>query len=76
LGRTPESRLDELAALQEPGNHPVDVPIMCSITRFGLRNARSLASSYLDFRRLLRAVEEWRSVTRVEELVDLHWLDR
>jgi hypothetical protein len=36
----------------------VDVPIMCSITRFGLRNTRSLASSYLDFRRLLHAVEE------------------
>jgi hypothetical protein len=31
---------------------------MCSITRFGLRNTRSLASSYLDFRRLLHAVEE------------------
>jgi hypothetical protein len=27
---------------------------MCSITRFGLRNVRSLATSYLDFRHLLR----------------------
>src|SRR5207247_381179 len=54
LGSTFESKLEELASLREPGSHPVDVPIMCSITRFGLRNARSLASSYLAFRHLLR----------------------
>lgn len=40
--------------LQQPGDHPVDVPITCSITRFGLRSARHLPPSYLDYRQVLR----------------------
>jgi hypothetical protein len=47
---TPES-------LRTPGDHMVDAPIMCSITRFGLRNARSLLASYLDFRRVVGSVQ-------------------
>jgi hypothetical protein len=47
-----------LKLLQEPGEHAVDVPITCSITRFGLRNRRSLASSYLNYRRVLRASDK------------------
>ena len=44
--------------LTEPGDHAVDVPITCSITRFGLRSARFLASSYRDYRRLLHTANE------------------
>lgn len=41
--------------LQEPGDHRVDAPIMCSITRFGLRHRRGMLPSYLDYRRIDRA---------------------
>jgi len=40
--------------LREPGDHPVDVPIICVITRFGLRSARYLLPTYLDYRRVVR----------------------
>jgi hypothetical protein len=40
--------------LDEPGDHPVDVPIICVITRFGLRSVRYLLPTYLDYRRVLR----------------------
>lgn len=42
--------------LDEPGDHPVDVPITCVITRFGLRSARYLLPTYLDYRRVVREV--------------------
>jgi hypothetical protein len=45
-------------SLTEAGDHEVDAPIMCSITRFGVRNARSLLASYLDYRRLVRLAQE------------------
>ena len=38
--------------LEEPGDHPVSVPITCVITRFGLRSPRHLLPSYLDYRRV------------------------
>jgi len=41
--------------LSEFGERAVDVPITCSITRFGLRSARSLLPCYLDYRRLSEA---------------------
>jgi hypothetical protein len=41
-------------SLDEPGNHPVDVPITCVITRFGLRSARYLLPTYLDYRRVVK----------------------
>lgn len=34
--------------LTEPGDHPVDVPITCVITRFGLRSPLYLLPTYLD----------------------------
>jgi hypothetical protein len=40
--------------LNEPGDHPVNVPIVCVITRFGLRSARYLLPTYLDYRRVLK----------------------
>ncbi len=45
------------SALREPGEHFVDVPISCSITRFGLRHAHSLVPCYLDFRRVRREAD-------------------
>jgi hypothetical protein len=44
--------------LQDPGDHPVDVPISCVITRFGLRSARSLLPTYLDYRNTVREAEQ------------------
>ena len=56
----PESRsISE--TLREPGDHPIDVPITCVITRFGLRSSRFLLPTFLDYRRVLR--EAWRSET-------------
>jgi hypothetical protein len=40
--------------LNEPGDHPVNVPIVCVITRFGLHSARYLLPTYLDYRRVLK----------------------
>lgn len=49
---SPTSSADKFRWLKEPGDHKVDVPIMCSITRFGLRNTQSMLPSYLDYRRV------------------------
>lgn len=43
--------------LDESGDHPVDVPIVCVITRFGLRSARYLWPTYLDYRRVIADAE-------------------
>jgi hypothetical protein len=40
--------------LDEPGDHPVDVPTTCVITRFSMRSARDLLPTYLDYRRVVR----------------------
>lgn len=39
--------------LVEPGDHPVDVPVTCVLTRFRLRSARHLLPTYLDYRRVI-----------------------
>lgn len=44
--------------LREPGDHPVDVPIICVITRFGLRSARYLLPTYLDYLRVVREAKK------------------
>lgn len=44
--------------LHEPGDHLVDVPIVCVITRFGLRSPRYLLPTYLDYRRILKQTRE------------------
>ena len=42
--------------LDVPGDHPVDVPVICVITRFGLRSPHHLLPTYRDYRRILREV--------------------
>lgn len=39
--------------LREPGDHDVDVPVVCVLTRFGLRNALHLLQVRRDYRRVL-----------------------
>ena len=43
-------------ALRQPGENPVDVPIVCVITRFGLRRARDLLATWRDYRKVMREV--------------------
>ncbi|MGH2558839.1 MAG: hypothetical protein ACRDJH_07225, partial [Thermomicrobiales bacterium] len=40
--------------LDEPGDHLVDAPLICVITRFGLRSPIHLLLSYLDYRRVVK----------------------
>jgi hypothetical protein len=40
-------------SLRQPGDHAVSVPIVCVITRFGLRRPWQLLATYLDYRRVL-----------------------
>ncbi len=47
--------------LQQPGHHPVAVPIICVMTRFGLRSARHLIPTYLEYRRIMREVAQTRT---------------
>lgn len=42
-------------ALPDLGDRGVDVPIVCSITRFGFRRARYLPKTYRDYRRVVGA---------------------
>jgi hypothetical protein len=45
--------------LRKGGDNPVDAPVTCVITRFGLRGAGQLLPTYLDFRKV---AEEARAV--------------
>jgi|GEM_PF-2665009 len=58
--------------LDEAGDHPVQVPILCVITRFGLRSARYLLPTYLDYRRVLKQVKatETRGLLRSAFLIE------
>lgn len=58
--------------LDEAGDHPVQVPILCIITRFGLRSARYLLPTYLDYRRVLKQVKatETRGLLRSAFLIE------
>ena len=40
--------------LIKPGEHAVDVPIICVVTRFRLRRARFLLPTYLGYRRVVK----------------------
>ena len=44
--------------LQGPGDHPVDVPIVCVLTRFGLSSARQLPRARREYERVLREARE------------------
>src|SRR5215475_95563 len=45
--------------LDKPGDHPVDVPIICVLTRFGLRSARHNHLNWgdLDLRRFILSMD-------------------
>jgi hypothetical protein len=47
------------SSLRKGGDNPVDVPVTCVVTRFGLRSAGHLLPTYRDFRKV---VEEARAV--------------
>ena len=44
--------------LVTPGDHAVDVPVVCVLTRFGLRSARHLLPVYRDYRRVVNEAAE------------------
>ncbi|MGH2606581.1 MAG: hypothetical protein ACRDG5_08305 [Anaerolineales bacterium] len=46
----------QLATLSEAGDHAVHVPVLCVITRFGLRSPLHLLFTYLDYRRVVKQV--------------------
>ncbi len=48
---------DRHESLEAPGDHPVDVPVVCVITRFGLRSPLQLVPTYLDYRRVVREAQ-------------------
>lgn len=56
--------------LTEPGDHPVAVPVTCVITRFGLRSARDLLPTYLDYRRVAREAARTPGLLRAAFLVE------
>jgi hypothetical protein len=54
----PRSNCEPLVAtasmLSKPGDHAVGVPLVCVITRFGLRSPLDLLPAYLDHRKVVR----------------------
>jgi hypothetical protein len=48
---------DEVAMTATPEDAGDEPAVVCVITRFGLRSARHLAPSYVDFRRVMQQVE-------------------
>lgn len=48
---------DRKESPKEPGDHPVAVPIVCVITRFGLRSPLQLLPIYLDYRQVVREAQ-------------------
>jgi hypothetical protein len=43
--------------LDEPGDHAVNAPIVCVITRFGLRSMRYLLPTYFDYRHVVADIK-------------------
>ncbi len=41
-------------SLREPGDIPVTAPVVCVISRFGLRSVFGIVATYLDYRRVTR----------------------
>lgn len=56
--------------LDRPGDHPVAVPIVCVITRFGLRSAHFLLPTYLDYWRVVREAAHTPGLLRSALLVE------
>lgn len=51
------NRLTLNPRLNDLGDNPVNVPILCAITRFGLHSTRYLLPTYLDYLRVRRNAE-------------------
>lgn len=56
--------------LREPGDHPVDAPILCVLTRFGLRSPIFLLPTYLDYRRTLKKARGTPGLLRAAFLIE------
>lgn len=52
------------------GQHEVDVPAVCVITRFGLRSPRHLLPTYLDYRRVAADARAEEGLLRAAFLVE------
>lgn len=65
----PPSLLTELE-LREPGDHSVNVPIICVMTRFGLRSPLDLLPTYLDYRRTFKAAAKTPGLLRAAFLIE------
>lgn len=56
--------------LDNAGEHPVNVPITCVITRFGLRSARYLLPTYHDYRRVMKKAAQTPGLLRSAFLIE------
>jgi hypothetical protein len=56
--------------LNAPGDHPVDVPVTCVITRFGLRSPLSFLLTYIDYRRTIKQAAQTPGLLRSAFLVE------
>jgi hypothetical protein len=57
-------------SLTEPGDHAVDVPVVCVLTRFGLRHPLHLLFTYLDYRRTMKRAAGSPGLLRAAFLVE------
>ena len=64
------SESDTRTRLFKPGDHVVDVPITCVITRFGLRSPHQLLPMYLDYRRIARYARKTPGLLRTAFLIE------
>ena len=56
--------------LNDPGDNPVEVPIVCVLTRFGLRHPFFLLLTYLDYRRTLKQARQTPGLLRAAFLIE------
>lgn len=56
--------------LRAPGDHSVDVPIVCVLTRFGLRSPFYLLPTYLDYRRTMKQAARTPGLLRSAFLIE------
>jgi hypothetical protein len=54
----PEPQARGAGSLLGPGDHAVDVPIVCTLTRFHLRTARHMLPAYREYQRVVRAARD------------------
>jgi hypothetical protein len=70
----PSNKDDELLPpnlrLDEPGDNAVKVPIMCVLTRFGLRSPLYLLPTYLDYRYTMKQAARTPGLLRAAFLIE------